>query len=156
MPGACLLGWASSEQCSHVQWPHPQNVGAVQPCAGASPAEFQCSAAVCSCLTCRDSVQCSHVQWPHPQRLSPCLHSAPQTAATCSRRLAAGCDRLRHCAASCLLSWDASLPQGLLVAEAGRDALQHCCDGVCPVAGRWTASSAARLQAERLQQHDLA
>ena len=75
-------------------------------------------------------------EWPHPQRLSPCLHSAPQTAATPSRRLAAGRDRLRHCAASCLLSWDASLPQGLLVAEARRDALQHRCDGVCPAGGR--------------------
>ena len=101
-------------------------------------------------------MQCSHVKWPHLQRLGPRLGSAPETAAASSRRLAAGRDRLRRCASCCLLPWGASPPQGLLVAEARRDALQHCCNGVCPAGGRWVALSAARLQAEALYQCKLA
>lgn len=116
----------------------------------------RCSAAMCSGLTCRGLVQCSHVPWPHLQRLGPRLGSAPQTAATTpSRRLAAGRDRLRHCASCRILPWDASPPQGLLVAEARRDALQHRCDGVCPAEGRLPASMAAACKPKR-PQRDLA
>ena len=131
------------------------------------------SAAMCSGLTCRaragqarrSAAMCSGLTrrspgWTgsaHLLSLRPRLGSAPQTAGPPSGRLAAGRDRLRHRASGCLLSWDDSPPEGLLVAEARRDALQHRCYGVCPAGGRRIASSAARLQAEAgCWQRDLA